>query len=182
MWSFWLVFCDWSWERLRGGGEGDDRRWDGWMASPTQQTWVWENSGKWWRTGKPGMLQSMGSQRVRYDLATERQEYDVSSLLQTSFSLFPTQNTLAFVTLVDSPVLKYATCTSWKWHLPPPSVILKSNLPSEGLGHFPYFHGVDHQHHAPGEPCCDSTGMYISSFQQNTALWSQGQCDHPHNF
>ena len=124
----------------------------------------------WEMTGKPGMLQSMGSQKVRYDLATERQEYDVSSLLQTSFSLFPTQNTLAFVTLVDSPVLKYATCTSWKWHHPPPSVILKSNLPSEGLGHFPYFHGVDHQHHAPGEPCCDSTGMYISSFQQNTAL------------
>ena len=51
----------WSWERLRVGGEGDDQRWDGWMASPTQWTWVWANSGRWWRTGKPGVLQSMGS-------------------------------------------------------------------------------------------------------------------------
>ena len=45
--------------------------WDGWMASPTQWTWVWVSSGSWWRTGKPGVLQSMGSQRVRLDWATE---------------------------------------------------------------------------------------------------------------
>ena len=50
----------WCWERLKAVGEGDDRGWDGWMASPTQQTWVWANSGSWWRTGKPGMLHSMG--------------------------------------------------------------------------------------------------------------------------
>ena len=47
-------------------GEGDDRGWDGWMASLTQWTWVWANSRRWWRTGRPGVLQSMGSQRVRY--------------------------------------------------------------------------------------------------------------------
>ena len=52
----------WCWERLRAGGEGDVRGWDGWMASPTQWTWVWANPGRWWRTGKPGMLQSMGLQ------------------------------------------------------------------------------------------------------------------------
>ena len=52
----------WCWERLKAGGEGDDRGWDGWMASPTQCTWVWASSGSWWWTGKPGMLQSMGSQ------------------------------------------------------------------------------------------------------------------------
>ena len=52
------------WERLKAGGEGDDRGWDGWMASPTQWTWVWVNSGSWWWTGRPGVLQSMGSQRV----------------------------------------------------------------------------------------------------------------------
>ena len=52
----------WCWERLKAGGEGDDRGWDGWMASPTQCTWVWVNSGSYWWTGKPGMLQSMGSQ------------------------------------------------------------------------------------------------------------------------
>ena len=61
----------WWWERLRAGGEGDDRGWDGWMASPTQWTWVWVNSGSWWRTGRPGMLQFMESQGVRHDWVTE---------------------------------------------------------------------------------------------------------------
>ena len=61
----------WCWERLKAGGKGDDRGWDGWMASPTQWTWVWANSERWWRTGKPGVLQSMGSQRVRHNRATE---------------------------------------------------------------------------------------------------------------
>ena len=50
------------WERLKAGGEGDDRGWDGWMASPTQWIWVWTSSGSWWWTGKPEVLQSMGSQ------------------------------------------------------------------------------------------------------------------------
>ena len=54
----------WYWERLKAGGEGDDRGWDGCMASPTQWTWVWVNSGSWWWTGRSGLLQSMGSQRV----------------------------------------------------------------------------------------------------------------------
>ena len=61
----------WCWERLRVGGEGDDRGWDGWMASPTQWTWVWVSSGSWWWTGRPGVLQFMGLQRVRHDWATE---------------------------------------------------------------------------------------------------------------
>ena len=61
----------WCRERLKAGGEGDDRGWDGWMASPTQWTWVWVSSWSWWWTGKPGVLQSMGSQRVRHDWATE---------------------------------------------------------------------------------------------------------------
>ena len=59
------------WERLRAGGEGDDRGWDSWMASPTQWTWVWVDSGSWWWTGRPGMLWSMVSQRNRHDWATE---------------------------------------------------------------------------------------------------------------
>ena len=58
------------WERLKVGGEAD-REWDGCMASPTEWTWVWVSSGSWWWTGKPGVLQSMGSQRVRQDWATE---------------------------------------------------------------------------------------------------------------
>ena len=61
----------WHWERLRAGEEGDDRGWDGWMASPTQWTWVCVNSRSWRWTGRPGMLWFMGSQRVGHDWATE---------------------------------------------------------------------------------------------------------------
>ena len=61
----------WCWERLWAGEEGDDRRWDGWMASPTQWTWVWLNSVSWWWTGRPGVLQFMGLQRVGHGWATE---------------------------------------------------------------------------------------------------------------
>ena len=61
----------WCWERLKAGGEGDHREWDGCMASPTQWTWVWISSGSWWWTGKPGVLQSMVSQRVGHNWATE---------------------------------------------------------------------------------------------------------------
>ena len=61
----------WCWEGLGAGGKGDDRGWDGWMASLTRWTWVWVNSGSWWWTGRPGMLQLMGSQRVRRDWSTE---------------------------------------------------------------------------------------------------------------
>ena len=57
--------------KVKAGREGDDGGWDGWMASRTQWTWVWASSGSWWWTGKPGNLQSMGSQRVGHDLATE---------------------------------------------------------------------------------------------------------------
>ena len=61
----------WWWERLRAGGEGDGRGWDGWMASPTRWTWILMDSGSWWWTGRPGVLQFMGLQRVRHDWATE---------------------------------------------------------------------------------------------------------------
>ena len=70
----------WCWEGLGAGGEGDDRGWDGWMASLTRWTWVWVNSGvnwvwvnsgSWWWTGRPGVLQFMGSQRVGHDWGTD---------------------------------------------------------------------------------------------------------------
>ena len=61
----------WCWERLKAGGEGNDKGWDGWMVSLSQWTWVWESSRSWWWTGKPGMLLSMGIQRVRHDWETE---------------------------------------------------------------------------------------------------------------
>ena len=85
----WLI--SWCWERLKAGGEGDDGGWDGWMASPTQWTWVWVNSRSWWWTGRPGVLQSMGSQRVRHNWATELIEISLWGLLfhhPTSFSYF----------------------------------------------------------------------------------------------
>ena len=67
----WLIWKDWCWGRLKAGGEGADRGWDSWMASPTQWTWIWVSSVSWWWTERPGMLQSMGSQRVGHDWATE---------------------------------------------------------------------------------------------------------------
>ena len=57
--------------KIEVGGERDNRGWDGWIASPTQCTWVWVNSRSWWWTGRPGVLQFMGLQRVGHDWATE---------------------------------------------------------------------------------------------------------------
>ena len=65
----------WCWERLQTEGEGGDRGWDGWKASLTQWTRLWASSRRWWRTGKPGTLQSMGSQRAGHNRATKQQWY-----------------------------------------------------------------------------------------------------------
>ena len=72
----------WCWERFKAGGEGDNRGWDGWIASPTQWTWVWLDYGSWWWTGRPGVLQSMGRKEsdmtkqlnVMYPFLTLRQQ------------------------------------------------------------------------------------------------------------
>ena len=61
----------WCWEWSRAVGKGNRAGWDGWMASPTQWTWIWVDSECWWWIGRPGMLQFMGLQRVRHDWATE---------------------------------------------------------------------------------------------------------------
>ena len=61
----WLIGKDSCWEGLGAGGDGDDRGWDGWMASLTRWTWVWVNSGSWWWTGRPGMLQFIGVTKSR---------------------------------------------------------------------------------------------------------------------
>ena len=61
----------WCWERLKAEGGGEDRGWDGWMASRTQRTWVWASSGSWRWRGRPGVLQFMESQRVGQDWAME---------------------------------------------------------------------------------------------------------------
>ena len=71
----WLTRKDWCWKRLKAGGEADNRGWDGWMASLTWWTLVWASSRSWWWTGKPRVPQSIGSQKVRHDWATELTEY-----------------------------------------------------------------------------------------------------------
>ena len=78
----------WCWERLKGGGEGDNRGWDGWMASPTQWTWVWVNSGCWRWTGKPGVMQSMESQRVEHGWVTELNGSSLAQILVMIILLF----------------------------------------------------------------------------------------------
>ena len=90
----------WCWERLKAGGEGDDRGWDGWMASPSWWTWVWASSGSWWWTGKPGVLQSKGPQRVRHDWATE-----LNSLVGTLHHGCTTLPHMPFYSLISAILL-----------------------------------------------------------------------------
>ena len=71
MWRTNSLEKTWCWERWKVGGGGDNKGWDGWMASPTWWTWVWVGSMNWRWTGRPGMLQSMGPQRAGHDWVTE---------------------------------------------------------------------------------------------------------------
>ena len=77
----WLIWKDPDAGKDWGRREGDDRGWDGWKASLTQWTWVWVNSGSWWWTGRPGVRQYMGSQKVGHDWATKLNWMYVSVLL-----------------------------------------------------------------------------------------------------
>ena len=89
----------WCWERLRAGGEGDGRGWDGWMVSPTQWTWIWVDSGSWWWSGRPGVLWFMGSQKVRHDWATELNwERNIVTIIWTYL-------------LPNWPLINYNTCS-----------------------------------------------------------------------
>ena len=83
------------WERLKAGREGNGRGWNGWTASPTQWTWVWARSGNWWWTGKPGMLQSMGLQRVRHDQETEQKRWVIKIFLSFLYFLDELKPSLA---------------------------------------------------------------------------------------
>ena len=91
----WLIGKNQCWRRLKAGGEGDDRGGDGWMASSTQWTGVWASSRSWWRTGKPGVLQSIGSHRVGHIWATELNwhlkaiKQERSSVRSTLIVVFP---------------------------------------------------------------------------------------------
>ena len=137
----WLIWKKpWCWERLGAGGEGDDRGWDGWMASPTRWTWVWVNSRSWWWTGRPGVLRFMGSQRVGHDWATEL-NWTAFFMVQLSHPYMTTGKTIAltrwtfidklmsllfntlsrFVIVSSSPPRSKHLLISW---LQPPSAVL----------------------------------------------------------
>ena len=82
----WLIGKDSDAGRgLGAGGEGNDRGWDGWMASLTRWMWVWVNSMSWWWAGRPGVLWFMGSQRVGHDWATELNWTDGAGCHDLSF-------------------------------------------------------------------------------------------------
>ena len=87
----------WCWERLRARGEEGDRGWDSWMASLTQQTWIWINSEWWWRTGKPGVLQSMELQRVGHDLEIEKKQQTFNiEWINNKVLLYGTKNCIQY--------------------------------------------------------------------------------------
>ena len=109
------------WERWKAGGEGVDRGWDGWMASLTQWTWVWVNSGSWWWTGRPGVLQSVGSQRAGHDWGTELNGTETQRMLH-SWMVEPTLNPCSFILIPT-----YAVYSRTLPHTFVPSEILRKN-------------------------------------------------------
>ena len=115
----------WCWERLRAGGEGDDRGLDGWMASLTQWTWVWVDSRSWWWTGRPGVLRYMGSQRVRHDWVTELNWTQLNRLFKTLTSVSSSDKwgwQAIFYRVVSKASLalthgRYSVCCSFGWSI-----------------------------------------------------------------
>ena len=98
----------WCWGRLKAGGEGDNRGWDGWMASPTWWTWVWASFGSWWWTGKPGMLQPWGwkeedmTERLNWLIDSAR---NLGAILHFSLPWTSTFNL--------TPSIVNSTCYAW---------------------------------------------------------------------
>ena len=87
--------------KMKAEGEGDDRGWDCWIASLTQWTWVWVNSGNWWWTGRPGVLQFLGSQRVGHDWVTELNWSKLLNLRKTTATSPTPTPTLEIVCLLN---------------------------------------------------------------------------------
>ena len=109
MWRTDSLKRPWCWERLKAGGEGEDRGWDGWLASLTRWTWVWVNSRSWRWTGRPGVLHSMGSQRVGHDWATElnwTERWHWTIFITWMSLLNPHQNLLSWIALL-SPLYRW---------------------------------------------------------------------------
>ena len=104
----------WCWEGLGTGGEGEDRGWDGWMASPIWCTWVWVNSGRCWWTGRPGVLQFMGSQRVGHDWATELNWTELNN--EQCRASFPVCVSHLYVFICLSPFSTFWLGCLFFWH------------------------------------------------------------------
>ena len=102
----------WCWKRLKVGGEGEDRGWNGWMASLTQWTWVWVNSGSWLCTGRPHVLQSMGLQRVGCDWATEL-NWTISKNGITSLAAVSRANASNVKEITDYTRWSLESCPGW---------------------------------------------------------------------
>ena len=114
----------WCWEGLGAGGGGDDRGRDGWMASPTLWAWVWVNSGSWWWTGRPSVLQFVGSQRVGHNSVTELNwtELNVfctalifilSIILESKWTMASTYNAIALYLSQRMLVSPYNSLYTW---------------------------------------------------------------------
>ena len=116
-----ISFCctmKWISYILGAVGDGDDRGWDGWMASLTRWTWVWANSGSWWWTGRPGVLRFMGLQRVGHDWATELNWFPPFwASLPSSFIhlLYGTEKSAWCFVITQSPMFLISVPT-WFWH------------------------------------------------------------------
>ena len=134
----------WCWEGLGAGGDGNDRGWDGWMASPTQWTWVWVDPRSWWWTGRPGVLQSMGSQRVRHDW-TEQKTHCIKILQSKCKTNKQTKN---------------------KNTTPPPTMLKASREKKDGnLQKSP--HSTISRFLSRNSTCLEKTGWHT----QNTEIW-----------
>ena len=129
----------WCLERLRAGGEGDNRGSDGWMTSPTQRRWVWVDSRSWWWTGRPGVLWFMRLQRVRHDWATELNWTEQNKIVLQPSPTGTLYSTFYFLTFSLSYIyfhyLDFASfITSWSWL---PLSIIISQRPIKSLLYVP---------------------------------------------
>ena len=137
----------WCWERLGAGGEGDDRGWDGWMASLTDGRWVWVHSGSWWWTGRPGALRFMGSQRVGHDWATELNWTELKVKSLSRLRLFATPWTVAYQV---PPSMGFSRQECWSGlPFPSPGDLLKPGIEPKS----PALQADALLSEPPGKPC-----------------------------
>ena len=138
------------WEILKAGGEGNDRGWDGWMASPTQWTWVWASSRSWWWTGKPAVLQSMGLQS--WTRLSDWAELNWIHRKPTQFFIFPTKMglfgirrelTIWSLQVINMKVEGLKDCLKWRKYLWISNLLCAWRrlliLSGYEMGHFAFF-------------------------------------------